>query len=127
MSFPAEPANKFTDDFCYSCHYFSYDTKSCDFYLMTKVRRGCPGGKGCTRKIPRRQFEKKNFYGRIAGERVFERTINSVMRELYEEGMSDREIGNRLGLSELSVNLWRRRSGLPSQTALRKECEQDWS
>ena len=128
MSSRAAPANKVTDDYCYPCHYFSYDTKTCDYYLMTKRRRGCPGGEGCERRKPRVVYERRNFNGRGVddGERKFVRTLNSVMRDLYEEGLSDKAIGDRLGVSELSVSLWRRRSGLPSQTALRKECEQDW-
>lgn len=36
------------------------------------------------------------------------------MRELYEQGWSDRKIGRAVGLSEETVAAWRRRKGLPS-------------
>lgn len=36
------------------------------------------------------------------------------MRELYEQGWSDRKIGRAVGLSEETVAAWRKRTGLPS-------------
>lgn len=36
------------------------------------------------------------------------------MRELYEQGWSDRKIGRAVGLSDETVAAWRRRTGLPS-------------
>lgn len=38
------------DSYCKGCQYLgSY--KICDFFLTTREKRGCPAGKGCTRKV----------------------------------------------------------------------------
>jgi len=37
------------------------------------------------------------------------------MRQLWEQGLFDREIAEQIGCGERAVSMWRRREGLPSQ------------
>ena len=41
------------DAYCRDCIYrgSAYGGSCCCFFEMTKIRRGCPSGKGCTRKV----------------------------------------------------------------------------
>lgn len=40
---------------CKGCLYLGHQSKTCDFYLMTGIRRGCPAGEGCTRRKEKRR------------------------------------------------------------------------
>ena len=42
------------------------------------------------------------------------------MRQLWEQGLFDREIAEQLGCAERTVSTWRRREGLPSQRTRKK-------
>lgn len=57
-------AGKLVDDYCTGCRYLTLgmdaDEQSilfCDYYGITKVRRGCPAGANCTRYAPKLSAE----------------------------------------------------------------------
>ena len=51
-----QPQTGVVSDYCENCHYLNRDgVKSCTYYTVTKQRRGCPAGDGCTKRKLRRQ------------------------------------------------------------------------
>lgn len=55
---------KLVDDYCHGCGYLvtgmdadEHKIMFCDFCGITKTRRGCPAGKGCTRYAPKLSIE----------------------------------------------------------------------
>lgn len=92
---------------CKRCFYSSdYYTLGviCNFLDIAGSPRGCPV-EGCNQFLAR---------SRDPNEKAAE------MRELYEQGLNDRQIGESLGLSTQSVYNWRRREDLKSQTERRR-------
>lgn len=87
---------------CRGCIYFSENTKTCDYILMTERCRPCPPGLACTvKEEPTRR--KKTSSGRL--------DRNAMLRTLYKEGKNDREISALLGYSTGAVLNWRKRHG----------------
>lgn len=87
---------------CTGCTYFSESTKTCDYLLMTERRRPCPPGIDCTVK---RTPEVKRISKRGKLDR------NATLRQLYKEGLNDREISKKLGYSVDAIFQWRVRHG----------------
>lgn len=51
-----EPPVGVVDAWCDKCIFINRDgQKSCHYYILTGRRRGCPAGKGCTRRILKRK------------------------------------------------------------------------
>ena len=48
---PPEDRTGCVDSFCSRCRYLerSYGYRSCSYYIITRKRRGCPAGQGCSR------------------------------------------------------------------------------
>lgn len=115
------PLNKTVDESCAPCAYFCFNTESCDYYLVTRTRRGCPAGAGCDKFTPRTGQRKK--FGMPVW---YEPSLSEQMRTCYEQGMTDYQIGKRLGISPYHVTHWRQWNKLPSQAELRKGVESDW-
>lgn len=86
---------------CRGCVYFSKETQTCDYILMTKKRRPCPPGMLCKAK--------KIIRGRN-GKAKTDR--NAIIRDLYKAGKNDREIAAETGFSAGAVFKWRCRHRL---------------
>jgi len=99
---------------CRKCHYYCFHTQSCDYMLMTGERRGCPVV-GCTRFATSRSILSltQHYAGKTG---LSER--DKMMLELYEQGMIDSQIAERVGLSRGSVQHWRAKMGLSCQKDL---------
>lgn len=88
------------DTKCRSCLYHGSRTDTCDYYLMTGQRRGCPVT-DCIRYVGMSQAD--------------ESEIGKEFSALYEQGCSDSEISRMTGRSRWVVARWREKMGLPSQ------------
>ena len=56
--------NGICDSYCRGCIYRggnSEEIKSCNYYLMTSIRRPCPAGKGCTVRVRRKRTQEEQF------------------------------------------------------------------
>lgn len=100
------------------CIYKGTNTDTCDYLLITGKPRGCPAGAKCTRystgkkarKVPKlpTTFKKGNPGLFVAFE------------SMYEEGFSDQQIADALGVSKEIVGKWRRGERLPSRETRRQ-------
>lgn len=75
---------------------------NCPFY--EEIYTGKKRRKACSQILPRKPREKKEHKAPADEERL---------RELYEQGLSDRKIAEELDLKEYNVYAWRRERGLP--------------
>lgn len=101
------------------CAFKGTNTDTCDYILVTGKRRGCPAGPLCLRykpvtakerKVPQLPSTfKKDRYG-----------LYTAFETMYEEGFSDREIAEALGVSRDTVSKWRRKERRPSQATRKK-------
>ena len=106
---------------CGKCRYYGPASHTCDYYCITKERRGCPAGEGCTKfekgtkaknvlKLPpeREKIEPKP-------KRHRRRKFNELEAwKMYElERLNDREIGERLGVVWTTVLKWRKANHYP--------------
>lgn len=115
------PQIKTVDGSCVPCVYYCFNTGTCDYYLATKLHRGCPAGEGCDKFTPR-EGQRKKFGVSI----WYEPSTSEKIRTCYEEGMTDYQIGLRLCISPYRVTQWRQWNNLPSQAEIRKGVERDW-
>lgn len=96
---------------CKGCMYLGRD--SCDYYLLTGMRRPCPPGKGCT------EYQRTSGSNSQRCHKEFMEKALTVTRKLeevnagklYEDGMSDIKISKIAGVSPTSVAAWRHRTG----------------
>lgn len=104
---------------CGKCIYYGKRTETCDFYLITGVRRGC-GIEDC-RHYERLKGKKRPPPPVVTPAKPKEprrvRTFanGEEMMELYKRGMNDNEIAQEIGCSSRNVTYWRSRVGLPPQ------------
>lgn len=100
---------------CTECHYGCTYTETCDFYLLTGNRRGCPAGNDCTRFVPRgaaRRVLPVTLRRSIDNKRTTD-PRHATMLALYEQGLNDYRIAELTGISRDTVRRWRNREGLP--------------
>lgn len=102
---------------CDTCLYQDRRTFTCDFFLMTGMRRRSPVD-DCERwtdrdgrnhiphlvvaKEPAKKQEKKPI------------PLAEKIMPLYERGMNDAQIARAVGCNKVTVWLWRDKRGLPS-------------
>ena len=102
-----------------SCAFYGTNTHTCDYILITGQRRGCPGGRLCERYKPLNARKRKvpqlpsTFKKDRSG-------LYTAFETMYEEGFSDREIAEALGVSRDTVSSWRRKERLPNQATRKK-------
>lgn len=102
-----------------SCAYFGTNTHTCDYILITGQRRGCPAGPLCNRYKPLNARHRKvpqlpsTFKKDRSG-------LYTAFETMYEEGFSDKQIADALGVSRDTVSSWRRKERLPSQATRKK-------
>lgn len=93
---------------CQICFYGSnYYTlgRICNYIDVAGTPRKCPV-ENCDKFMP---FPKS------------QKALENTMRELYDQGLNDRQIGESMGLATSTVNQWRKRAKLPSQTERRRK------
>lgn len=105
------------------CIYYGKSTDSCDYYLITGVRRGCSPD-NCTR------YTKGAKTNTALQDFNLKRTAQwnvkfKHMRILYNNGKYDKEIAEKIDCSVNTVKLWRKREGLISQTARQKKLKEE--
>ena len=88
----------------YSTNYYSFGL-ICNYLEVAGAMRGCPVD-GCNKFLPQSRDPHE---------------MTEAMRELWEQGLNDRQIGESLGVSTNTVNVWRRRAELPSQMERRRK------
>lgn len=104
-------------DKCKRCLYHTERDDLCNYILITGHRRGC-SVENCDKFV-------ENACGRAvtdhyAGASSLSAT-DRMLLDLYESGLSDRQIGELSGFSRHIIRHWRNKMGLPS----RKEIEVD--
>lgn len=101
------------DKYCFDCIYYGIYLSNCDFYLETGDRRGCEAGKGCTRKVSNGiQKEKKKIV--LSDEKKpIKNGKYEVRMQLYQKGLSDKDIAAILGVHTETIANWRRVNLLP--------------
>lgn len=85
---------------CNGCDFLGLSTLTCDYILLTKKRRPCPPGKGCTVKTVG------------SGKGKLDR--DKRLMELYREGKNDVELAKATGYALSSIRNWRKRHHLPA-------------
>lgn len=95
---------------CKGCYFYGQRTETCDYLLVTGERRGCPPGPRCTR------FQAGDY---IVKRRALLMTPRQAMRhhrmkELYDKGLTDREIADLVHVAKQTVFMWRKKNNLPA-------------
>lgn len=105
---------------CDECYYWSDHTSSCDYYLLTGIRRNPDKLEKCPRYMKGKRISMLSD-GFIFGKRCCDKQkyqtngFYTAMESLYNEGYTDRQIADELGCSYHSVFRWRKKHFLPSQ------------
>lgn len=99
------------------CAYRCLRTDTCDCYLMTGKHHVIKNGKCSEAKVGVLRFNPNGVVTVIQSERPKWRHHDEMM-ELYLQGMTDSEIGKKVGVSTSMVNQWRKRNQLPSADKL---------
>ena len=94
---------------CKSCYYYGNTTNTCDFFLVTGVRRGCPV-EDCNRHEPLSNRNKK--FCLHPNPRAADRCRK--MKQFYLQGMNDPQIAAQVGVAQQTVFMWRKKNGLPA-------------
>ena len=101
------------------CAFKGTNTDTCDYILVTGKRRGCPAGPLCLRYKPVTAKERK--VPQLPSTFKKERSgLYTAFETMYEEGFSDKQIADALGVSRDTVSSWRRKERLPSQATRKK-------
>ena len=112
---------------CKACLYYCscdghYILPTCDYFLKTGERRGCPAGDDCDKFLPSEECVR--FTDAAVG--IVKLPIKKqFLLDLYEQGLSDSEISRRAKCSRRTVAAWRKKCGLPSQQELRRLAEDE--
>lgn len=107
---------------CRECLYFCscnghYVCPTCDYFLITGKRRGCPAGDNCDKFLASKECLKIN----TAANGVIRLPVRvKDMQDLYEQGKNDVEIARAVGVSRATVAHWRAKNGLISQYDLKR-------
>jgi len=114
-------------NYCHGCIYRQRNDSSCNYIFMEGHSRGCPPGKGCTKKevswrrkkkIPLRinQNPKNNEVAagkRTGGARISEEETERRLA-LYRAGLSDKDVAIATGVSKGTIAKWRQAKNLPA-------------
>ena len=104
------------------CAFKGTHTDTCDYILITGKRRGCPAGPLCLRYKPvtaEERKERKVLYIPT----TFKKDHSGLFvafQSLYEEGYSDQEIADAMGVGRETVGKWRREERLPGRETRRQ-------
>ena len=81
---------------CDGCIHYARSVGSCDYFHHTGEFRGCPAGKGCTRRESGRKKKAKDKEKEQA-------------HLLWQQGLNNAEIARRVGVSKATVGIWRQK------------------
>ena len=96
---------------CNSCYYYDRSVGSCDYYLLTGKRRDCTQ-EDCDKWIPRDKRRADTATPGWSPASKEQRRYN-VMQKLYDQGLNDRQIADKIGCHYKTVANWRARNKLP--------------
>lgn len=88
------------------CQYYCVNTHTCDYYLITKQRRGDKGGKDCT------HYDVGNGKISLLKQGTRSRFSSAEAKLLYLKGLSDAKTAEVLGVSKNAIYRWRTEAGL---------------
>ena len=91
---------------CKSCYFHDLTVGSCDYFLLTGVRRGCELGL-CNKWTPR---AKRRAGFELPGEGQTEsrrERVYTAMWALYDQDLNDSQIAELIGYSSEAVAKWR--------------------
>ena len=96
---------------CKGCQYYASYTDTCDFFLLTYQRRGCPPEQ-CTRYEPLGQDTVRSP---LQARALIRKQLvqREQMQKLYDQGLTDPDIARQIGVSGSTVCHWRHANGLP--------------
>ena len=109
---------------CHDCYYRDLYLNTCDFYLITGVRRGCPADDNCTRYLAR-NGQKRRGEMNIPGGKGVQGPMHKAMLALYNEGLNDVAIAEKVGCCSATVRRWRGKNCLPGYFGRPKRVEAD--
>lgn len=107
---------------CQACFYYASDyghfiCPTCDYFLITGKRRGCPAGDDCNKFLPSKDCIR---YTSAAAGLVRLPVREQQLLDLYEQGETDVAIAKALNISRQVVAKWRNKNGLSPQVDLRE-------
>lgn len=88
------------DDFCKGCVFHSSAHNICNYLLVMDVRRGCPGGAECDKKMTKKEFYEMGLqkdWNKQAG------------KAMWAAGRGDAEIAKAMGVTQGTISYYRRR------------------
>lgn len=88
------------DAYCEGCYYYGATHQTCDYWEKADELRGCPAGKGCTKRITKKEYMKMGApksWNKGAG------------YEMFKTGKTDKEIGEALGVTAATVSYYRKK------------------
>lgn len=88
------------DDFCIGCVFHSRAHNICNYLLVMDVRRGCPGGAECDKKMT-----KEEFYA-MGMQKDWNKQAGKAM---WAAGRGDAEIAKAMGVTQGTISYYRRR------------------
>ena len=101
------------------CAFKCTNTDTCDYFLITGKLRGCAGGTLCTR-YEHAPGKKRKLSPLPTIFKKEKSGLYTAFQSLYEEGYSDQEIADAMGVSKETVARWRRGERLPSRETRRQ-------
>ena len=88
------------DAYCQGCYYFGAAHQTCDYWEKADELRGCPPGKGCTKRITKKEYMK------MATQKSWNKATGF---EMWKAGKTDKEIGDALGVTAATVSYYRKK------------------
>lgn len=96
------------DHFCKGCVFNSTNHNICNYLLVMDVRRGCPAGEGCDKKMTKKEYFAMGMqkdWDKKAGKRM------------WEAGRGDADIAKAMGVTQGTISYFRRKHWEPERDA----------
>lgn len=97
-----------TDDSCKGCVFHSSSHSICNYLLIMDVRRGCPSGAGCDKKMTKKEWIAMGLqkdWNKQAGQ------------AMWAAGRGDAEIAKAMGVTQGTISYFRRKHWEPERDA----------
>lgn len=91
---------KAPDTACIGCFFHSRNHNICNYLLVMDVRRGCPGGAECDKKMTREEFYAMGLQ---------KEWNKSAGKAMWANGHGDAEIAKAMGVTQGTISYYRRR------------------
>lgn len=102
------------DDYCMGCAFHSPGVKCCNYLLVMGIRRGCPGGAGCDKKMT------KGELNAMGAPKDWNKELG---KQMWVEGKGDAEIAKATGVTQGTISYFRRKHWEPESVAMLAEEE----